>query len=809
MKKTTILFAFALLCAFSTYSQTDLQKAQDYIQSKGEVCFFFTANSVEQFQEISEFLSIGHRVNRETLEIEAYGTAETFERFLTYGLSYSVNESDNEFNPHGSVSYDVNAWDTTWDEYPTYSQYVAKMNYYATTYPNLCSLETIGTTSTGRELLMLKISDNVNQNEAEPEFMYTSSMHGDELAGYPLMIRLIDYLLTNYGSDTEVDNIVNSTEIYINPLANPDGAYRAAGNNTITNPRRGNANNQDLNRNYPDNQNIGRINGNGSNTSRLHFSSIGNVYEAETIAFMKFEEAHDIVLSANFHGGTELVNYAYDNTYDQHADHDWYEHISVEYATHCQNNSPAGYMTVDEDAGTYPSPGVTNGAAWYVVYGGRQDYMNYYRHSREVTIELSDTKWINGNQLPNHWDYNRQAFLDYIKQVNYGFQGIITDESGNPVEARVYISGHDALNSWITSNKDLGDYYRPIKAGTYNVTFEAPGYVTQNRNITVTDNAVKIENVTMVASTANPIANDVTINTGETADLSATGSGTINWYENADDVAPVFTGANFTTPSLNVTTSYFVEDVISRPNAGSTDNQANGNQFTGGSTERYLVFSSTEQVRLKSVEINAGNTGEIEIQLQDSSGNMLDSRVFIIDNTGIQEVELNFIIPVGTDMRLASKEMSSGFQIWRNNAGTSYPYTSGPVTITDSNAGTQYYYFFYDWKVEEIKSAREEVIVTVEDTLTIADNELSDTSIYPNPFNNSINIQLPNQYATNSIAVEMYDALGRSILKVDSLNSQNGVFNLSNLDNLSQGSYFIKIIDNETSNSVVKQLIRQ
>ncbi len=811
MKKITLLVALTILLSNSLYSQTNLQKAQQYLDSKGEVCFVFTANNENQVQEISNFLSIGHKVNRETLEIEAYGNEETFQKFLTYGLPYIVNRSDNEFNPNAEANYDVLAWDTTWDQYPTYSQYVAKMNYYATTYPTLCTLETIGTTPNGRELLMLKISDNVSTNEAEPEFLYSSTMHGDELAGYPLMIRLIDYLLTNYGSDTEVNDIVNSTVIYINPLANPDGAYRTAGNNTITNPRRANANNQDLNRNYPDNQNIGRINGNSGNTSRLHFSSVGNSYELETIAFMKFEEANNIVLGANFHGGTELVNYPNDNTYSLHADHNYYEYISVEYATNCQNNSPAGYMTVDEDSGTFPSPGVTNGAAWYVVYGGRQDYMNYYRNSREVTIELSDTKWLAANQLPNHWNYNKQAFLDYIKQVNYGLQGTISDESGNPIAAKISISGYDALNSWITSNKDFGDYYRLLKGGSYTVTYEASGYITQNINISVTDNTKTVQDVTMVATTTKPTANDVTINKDESALLTATGSGTLNWYENIEDTSPIFTGSNYTTPILTVDTTYYVEDVIANSNVGETGNISNGGFFAGGETERYLIFDNTELVKLKSVEINAEQAGEIEVQLQDSSGNMLESRVIIIDAAGIQDIDLNFNIPIANDLRLVSKEMSNGFRLYRNNnnAGTNYPYTNESITIKNSNVSTQYYYFFYDWKIEAIKSPREDVIVTVEDTLSISENELSDAKVYPNPFNNSINIKLPNQYLSNNISVELFDTTGRSILKISNLNSENGLFTLSNINNISKGTYFIKITDNESTNSVVKQIIKQ
>ncbi|MDT0559406.1 M14 family zinc carboxypeptidase [Ichthyenterobacterium sp. W332] len=813
MKKITLVFALTLLCYNANFAQTNLQKAQNYIASKGEVCFVFTANSEAQVEEISQFLTIGHKVNRETLEIEAYGNEETFAQFLTYGLPYRVNQSDNEFNPHASPSYDVNAWDTTWDQFPTYSQYVSKMNYFASNYPSLCTLEVIGTTSTGRELLMLKISDNVASKEAEPEFLYTSSMHGDELTGYPLMIRLIDYLLTNYGTDTEVTDLVNSTEIYINPLANPDGAYRAAGSNTITNPRRGNANNIDLNRNYAD------------DVAGIHYD--GNDYEAETKAFMDWEANHNIVLSANFHGGTEVVNYPYDNTYTKHADHDFYEHICNEYAVNAQNDSPnnyyngvsgrnAGgsnhpnYMTVEYDDPENPSsPGVTQGVIWYQVYGGRQDYMNFYRHSKEVTIELSFDKFVNPSELPNLWTFNKQALLDYIKQANSGFQGLVTDESGNPIVAQVSIAGHDAKNSNVFSDKDLGDYYRLIKGGTYNVTFEAPGYVAQTISVTVTDNTTTVQNVTMVASTAKPTALDTTINTGEAASLTASGNGTLNWYTSETEKTPVYTGANYTTPALTETTTYYVEDVISKPNAGSLDNSANGNQFTGGSTERYLVFSSTEQVRLKSVEVNAGNTGEMEVQLQDSSGNMLDSRLVFIETPGVQDIDLNFVIPIGTNMRLASKEMSSGFTLWRNNTGTNYPYTNGPINITTSNVSTQYYYFFYDWKIEEVKSAREDVVVVVEDTLSVAENDLESTTIYPNPFNNTINIKLPSQYSTESISVEMYDALGRTIRQFSVLNSNNGAYNISNLDNLSNGTYFVKITDNNTNNSIVKQLIKQ
>lgn len=874
MKKNYTLLVLLLLTSIRIFSQTEeLQKAQNYLASKGEVCFTFKAQSEAQVQEISEFLSIGHKVNRETLEIEAYANPTTFQQFLGYNLPYTVNSASNEF-PIENVTTNMMAWDTTWDSYPTYTQYVAKMNYYASTYPNLCTLENIGTTVNGRSLLVLKISDNVTTEEAEPEFFYTSSMHGDELAGYPLMLRLIDYLLTNYGSSTEVTDLVNSTEIYINPLANPDGAYRNTGNNTITNPIRANANGQDINRNFPD------------NIAGIHYE--GN-YQPETRAFMNFEASRDFVLAANFHGGTEVVNYPYDNTTSKHVDHDHYEYISQEYVNNVHAVSPASYMDIEYDYPENPSsPGVTQGAIWYVVYGGRQDYMNFYRHSKEVTIELSNTKFLSGSQLPNHWNYNRQAFLDYIKQANYGFQGIITDESGNPVVAKVHIDGHDAKNSWVTSNPDHGDYYRLIEQGSYNVTYSAPGYQSQTINVSVTNNTKTVQNVTMVALTSLPTASDVDACQNNTASLNATGNGTLNWYENIDDETPVFTGANYTTPNLTTTTSYYVEDVISKPNVGSTNSNSSGGYLTSSNNNRYLIFNATESVLLEQVTINSNQAGELEIQLQDSSGGLLDARIILLENSGLQTIDLDFIIPVGNDFRLTCKQVSSGLRLYRNNSGVSFPYNNGSIEITSSSAGNGTYYFFYDWKLSAYKSARKEVTVNVNpnpeanftfvvnatnngevtftnsssnaatyswdfgdtigssantnpvytfsatgtynvtltsnstlcgndsitipvyvevETLSTVDEVLSNIAIYPNPFTNEIHINIE---TASSLDIAIYDISGRTITNAHNVSTNNtNLVTLKIDETLSAGSYFIKLTNNETAHSVVKQLIKQ
>lgn len=876
MRKITLALAFVLFAVILTNAQdkklSNRERADHYLESKGEVCFSFKANSEAQFKEISQFLSIGHKhVNKDDLIVEAYANSATFDTFLEYGLPYQVKKEDNElpFNAHAyganaSVS-STSAWDTTWDLYPRYSEYVAKMNYYATTYPNLCSLQSIGTTQSGRELLVLKISDNIATNEGEPQVFYTSTMHGDELVGFPLMIRLIDYLLTNYGSDTEATNLVNTTEIYINPNANPDGSYRLGDTDLITNPIRANDSGQDLNRNYPD------------NVAGLHYEG---TYEDETLAFMDFAKTKNFVLSANFHGGTEVFNYPYDNEYYSdvaHPDNDYYEFIGIEYASNAQADSPSGYMDVDYDSSLFPSPGVTRGAEWYLVYGGRQDFMNYYHNDKEVTIELSDVKWVSPSNLPAHWNYNKQALLDFIKQANYGLHGTVTDESGNPIVAKIEISGHDRLNTFRKSEPELGTYHKLLKAGNYNVTYSAPGYVSQTIPVTITDYQKTTQNVTLVATTANPSANDEQLCDSGSATLNATGNGTINWYDSIDSTTPIASGNSFTTPTLNTTTYYYVEDVISKANVGSLDSDTNGAYYN--TSGRYLIFDCTESVMLKQVTVNAQNAGELEIELQNNLGEVLDSRIVLV-NSGIQAIDLDFMVPVANDLRLVGKDISTG-GLYRNNSNVSFPYTNGSINVKDSSAGTSYYYFFYDWKIGDIKSARQEVAVNVlpsptagftytvtdntvtftntssnattyswdfgdttgsstsenpmytfaatgtynvvltatntdcgDDTITIPvtvatlnvdDNVLAASNIYPNPFKNSLTLNLPTSVNGHPIEATLLDLRGRIILTMK-INHQNTL--IMNTKSLANGSYFLRIKDVEQGTSITKKLIK-
>lgn len=479
MKKALVLLIAVLLSNFIFGQIIESKSAQGMLRDRGEVHFKFSLPEDEPFREsislLSDIVSID---NVRGNEITAYANAEQFGRFIDLNIDFEVLTPPSMI--YRSILENASSSRNTddWDYYPSYGEYIDMMYQFAQDYPNLCEVVNIGQSVNDRDLLFIHINDSLGVAQNEPEFMYTSTMHGDEVIGYVLMLRYIDYLLRNYGTDPEITNLVDNIDIWINPLANPDGAY-ATGNNSVYGATRNNANNVDLNRNYPDPED-------GPHPD-------GNEYQSETVAFMDFAEEHDFVMSSNLHTGAEVVNYPWDTWAQLAADDDWWVYVSREYADTVHAYSPYGYFTDLNN-------GITNGYAWYSINGGRQDYMNYFHNCREMTLELSTIHMVPGSDLPLFWEYNYRSFNNYMKQSLNGFSGIVTNAvSGSPLQAKVFIENHEIDNSWVFSHLPIGNYNRQVKAGTYDVTFSAFGcYDKTIHDLTITDDANVVLNVELV-----------------------------------------------------------------------------------------------------------------------------------------------------------------------------------------------------------------------------------------------------------------------------------------------------------------------
>ncbi|PIX36057.1 MAG: hypothetical protein COZ59_03140, partial [Bacteroidetes bacterium CG_4_8_14_3_um_filter_31_14] len=214
-KLYVFILLFACLFALNTsiaQNKSELIKANNYLAQKGEVYFSFNISSPSEILILTNIISIDNVKNN---KVWAYANRKNFPKFLEQNIPFEVL-------PHPGDAV-VDMWDNTkgiwqFDTYPTYSEYETMMQTFATNYPNICKLDTVAILPSGHKLLIIKITDNPGADENEPEFLYTGTMHGDETTGYVLFLRLINYLTTNYGTDSRVTNIVNNMEIWICPL---------------------------------------------------------------------------------------------------------------------------------------------------------------------------------------------------------------------------------------------------------------------------------------------------------------------------------------------------------------------------------------------------------------------------------------------------------------------------------------------------------------------------------------------------------------------------------------------------------------
>ncbi len=125
----------------------------------------------------------------------------------------------------------------------------------------------------------------------------------------------------------------------------------------------------------------------------------------------------------------------------------------------------------------------------------------------------------------------------------------------------------------------------------------------------------------------------------------------------------------------------------------------------------HLLLDVSATTLLKSATVYALDTNTITFELRDDNGWLMDNVTHTV-YPGIQSLTFNFMLPVGADYQLG---ISGGTpNLYRSNAGTgntlAYPFNVGPVSITSSVAGDQYYYFYYDIEFMPFSTFNEEII---------------------------------------------------------------------------------------------------
>jgi hypothetical protein len=213
------------------------------------------------------------------------------------------------------------------------------------------------------------------------------------------------------------------------PTINPDGfEYEYKQIQHAQGLGRLNANKIDLNRNFPrieleqsSKKDIAipkKIFNNNENYPDK-FTKNSNQLESEVRAVIHWSLIYPFVLSGNLHGGALVANYPFDNrikdstnTESKSPDDPTFQMLAKAY-------SQAHTQMFKGDSCVKFRDGITNGAAWYVIEGGMQDWSYVFTSDMEVTMEIGCDKYPNENNLQNYWNDNKGALLAFITQVIY------------------------------------------------------------------------------------------------------------------------------------------------------------------------------------------------------------------------------------------------------------------------------------------------------------------------------------------------------------------------------------------------------
>lgn len=263
----------------------------------------------------------------------------------------------------------------------TYDETLSEMNALHAEFPSLTTVPTsIGLSVEGRSLWSMKVSDNPNVDEPEPEVLFDGVHHAREIMTVEVNLHFMRYLCENYGLDPVVTALVENREIWFVPIVNPDGFVY----NETTNPnggglwrknRRNNGNGcfgVDPNRNYPF-----QWVGGGSSTDPCDDTYRGTspASEPENQAHIAFINVHSFVVWQSYHSVAGMVLFPWGYTLDHTSDDATFRALAAQMA------SQGGYQIGQPGEILY----LVNGGAFDWGYGELSQHDKIFSFTTEIS----------------------------------------------------------------------------------------------------------------------------------------------------------------------------------------------------------------------------------------------------------------------------------------------------------------------------------------------------------------------------------------------------------------------------------------
>jgi len=206
--------------------------------------------------------------------------------------------------------------------FTTYAEMLAALDEMKALYPDLIStkqsISQTQTTIEGRPIYYVRISDNPEVDEDEPEVLYDGIHHAREPVSMMSLLYYMWYLLESYENDPEIKALIDNMELYFVPMINPDGYLF----NEMTDPegggnwRKNRRNNGDgtfgvdINRNYGYNWGIDDDGSSGYTYSNT-YRGTEPFSEPETQMMRDFILEHDFGVAMNNHVYSEYILHAW------------------------------------------------------------------------------------------------------------------------------------------------------------------------------------------------------------------------------------------------------------------------------------------------------------------------------------------------------------------------------------------------------------------------------------------------------------------------------------------------------------------
>ncbi|WP_374205826.1 M14 family metallopeptidase [Crossiella sp. S99.2] len=136
----------------------------------------------------------------------------------------TVEEQLKALTPGRSGDLGVADFPSGYAGYHNYAEMTANIRKAQTDHPSIAQLRSIGKSHEGRDLWMIKISDNVATDENEPEVLFNCNLHAREHLTVEMCLQIVNRFTDNYASNPTIKNFVDTREIWVIPSVNPDGA---------------------------------------------------------------------------------------------------------------------------------------------------------------------------------------------------------------------------------------------------------------------------------------------------------------------------------------------------------------------------------------------------------------------------------------------------------------------------------------------------------------------------------------------------------------------------------------------------------